>query len=531
MKKIFTYLLGFGLPFVGMSQTAFTPGNLVVVQVGSGGTLSNKSAPVSLVEITPTGTLVQTIQLPYTVAMATGGNNRLVAQGSSGNDANLTVSANGAYFVMTGYNADTGIATISAVAGTNRTIARIGMNGVFNTTTLIDTLKSKGNARCAVTNDGSGFWQVGSSGGMKYVHFGSTGIAPDTAVVVCNTVTNFRTVQTFGGDLITGASSATSTTPKIGKLTGFPTTSGNVLAALPGIPTNFCANSIYMTSLPGGPAGLNTLYVASDITGDAGIKKYSLNATTGNWDSTGIMDATSSYRGLTGITTGSTVALSAIKTNTPLNAFVDVTGYGIAPVAVPTPVYTAPTGTAFRGVQIVPISLPVQLLSFNATKTDDNKAKIWWVIASEINVANYVVEKSVDAKNFNAIATIKAEHLTNYEFTDPKILDATTYYRAKFVDNDGLFKYSNVVAVTPKKSIKLEVFPNPVKSNLIISYPKTAIISNVRITTLDGKILLNKAIQIATTQINLDVANLLSGTYLVVFNDAEGNITTQKFIK
>ncbi len=535
MKKIFTYFLGFGLPLAGINQTAFTPGNLVVVQVGSGGAaLTNKSAPISLVEINPTttpATVVQTIQLPYTTAMATGGNNRIVAQGSSSNEANLTISANGSFFIMTGHNADTGIATISGVAGTNRTLARIAMSGIANTSTLMDTTKSKGNARCAASNDGTGFWYVGNTGGVKYVPFGCTGLGNDTAVLITPKISNLRTIQPFGGNLIVGDGSGTIS--RVGKLNGFPTiaSSADTIAPLPGISLTLTANSIYMTSLPGGPAGLNTLYLADDGGNPSGIKKYSLNGSTGNWDSTGIMDAASNYRAMTGVTTGSTVALSAVKSGSPLNAFVDATGYGVAPTAAPIKIMSAPTNTAFRGVQVVPVSLPIQLLSFNATKNDAGNAKVWWVIASETNVANYVVEKSVDSKNFNTVATIKAAHLNNYEFTDSKVLDVTTYYRVKFVDNDGTFKYSNVVAVTPKKSIKLEVFPNPVKSNLIVSYPKTTVVSNVRITTLDGKTLVNQAVQQGTTQINLDVANLQSGNYIIVFNDAEGNITTQKFVK
>jgi hypothetical protein len=336
-----------------------------------------------------------------------------------------------------------------------------------------------------------------------------------------------RSIQTFGGDLIVGGGSGT--IARVGKITGFPKTTSNTIVNLAGMIVTPTANSIYMTSLPGGPAGLYTLYVADDAT-PSGIKKFSLNGS-GNWDSTGIIDAGSTYRGMTGITSGSTVALSAVKSSSPLNGFVDVSGYGVAPTATPTLILAAPTNTAFRGVGLVPVSLPIQLLSFNAAKTDDGKAKIWWVISNENNVSNYLVERSLNGKDFLQIALLKANGASNYEFNDSKLLDATTYYRVKFVDNSGNFKYSNVVAVTPKKSIKLEIFPNPATETVFVSYPKTNVVGNIRLTSVEGKTLLNQNVSVGSTQSSLDVANLPSGTYVVILTDAEGNQSTKTVIK
>lgn len=532
MKKIFTLLFSAGVSAMGFSQ-AFTSGNLVVSRVGLGDkALSNASAVVNLVEIAPIGgAVIQTKTIPYHASMLTGSNNKLVTQGSSSNDANLTISGNGAYFVLTGYNADTGIATVSGVAGVKRTIARIGMDGTINTTTLLDTTRSKGNSRCATSNDGTGFWHVGSTAGLRYVPFGSTGDAPDTTTVISTSVTNFRTVQTYGGDIITGAGSGS--VARVGKLTGFPTTSGQTISNFPGMPVTITANSVYMTSLPGGPAGLNTIYFADDG-GAGGIKKFSLNGGTNNWDSTGIIDPGAGYRGMTAITAGGTVTLYAIKGGSPLVRFTDIAGYGVAPTVAPTPldtVYKAPTNTALRGVQIVSGTVPVQLLSFNASKTEDNKAKVWWVISNEVNVSKYIVEKSTNGKDFIEVGTVKVESLSNYSFTDPKELTTTTYYRVKFLNMNSSFNYTNVVAVTPKKSIKVEVFPNPVSNNMIISYPKTDVISSIMITSVDGKVVMSKGIPVGTTQTSFSVSELIAGNYFVVYVDAQGNKETKQITK
>lgn len=58
---LFAGLLASAAP-VASAQTAFTPGNLVLVEVGDGTTpLANTGGPLSLLEYSPTGTLAQTV--------------------------------------------------------------------------------------------------------------------------------------------------------------------------------------------------------------------------------------------------------------------------------------------------------------------------------------------------------------------------------------------------------------------------------------------------------------------------------------
>lgn len=537
MRKLLFCLFSLAASTSLRSQIAFTPGNLLITKVGAGtSTLSSKSAPVYLVEITPTGTEVQTIAVPFLDNMLTPGNNKLVTQGSSSNDANLSLSGDGKYFVLAGYNCDTTIsAPSSASPRVQRTIARISMSGVVNTSTLIDTIRSTSNSRMATTNDGTGFWHIGASGGVRYVPFGSTGASPnDTTVVVSTTVSNLRSVQTYGGDLYIGSASGTIT--RIGKITGLPTTNTNAaITALQGTSMTVFANSIFMTSLPGGPSGLNTMYVADDGGSKTGIRKYSLNATTGNWDSLGMIDVGGAYRGLTANVSGSTVTLYAVKASTPLLRFTDVSGYGVAPTTFTAPydtVYKAATNTAVRGVGLIPATiLPIRLLSFNASKTDNGKAKAWWVVAADDDVLNYVVEKSTNSTSYTAVATIKPSGRTTYEFLDNDNLNTTTFYRVKFVKQNGEISYSQVVAVTPQKIIKLQVFPNPAQNNLFVSFPKTIGVAGITLITKDGKTIVNKGIAAGSTQATLDISTLSRGMYTVKFVDADGNSSTSTIFK
>ncbi|UEG48575.1 T9SS type A sorting domain-containing protein [Ferruginibacter lapsinanis] len=532
MKKIFTLIFLFGTisSQTTYSQSAFTPGNLVITRVGIGDkALSSAATPVFLQEITTAGAAVQTITVPFHATQLTGTNNKFTTAGSSSNDANLTVSGNGAYFVLTGYSADTGTATISSAANVKRVIARVSMDGTVNTSTLLDVAHSSGNSRCAATNDGTGFWHVGSTGGLRYVPFGCTGISPDTAVVVSTSVTNFRSVQVVGSDIITGAGSGT--VARIGSLSGFPTTNGNTITNLPGMRLTVTANSIYMTHLPGGPDGLNTLYFGDDVN-PTGIKKFSLNMAGTSWDSTGIMDAGGAYRGLTGTTSGSTVTLYGIRGGSPLNAFVDASGYGVAPTATPTLVLAAATNTAFRGVQIVPPSSvnPVRLNGFTTQKSNSS-VSISWGTEQEFNTHSFVIQRSADGINWTDISSTPAagnsSTLRNYSVVDNSPISGFNYYRLKEVAIDGSVTLSETRKVLFSSKYKVLISPNPAKDFIKVYISKENNNSNTLVKVIDfnGKLVRSESTALST--IDISTYGLSKGIYFVKVTDAT-HTTTQK---
>jgi hypothetical protein len=99
------------------------------------------------------------------------------------------------------------------------------------------------------------------------------------------------------------------------------------------------------------------------------------------------------------------------------------------------------------------------------------------------------------------------------------------------VTNDGKITYSNVVAVSPKRSIGFQVFPNPVQNNLILSYTKLIVDANISINTIDGKNVMSIPVKANTTQSSIDVSKLKKGNYVVTLLDADGNRTSKTMIK
>ncbi|HEY0003861.1 MAG TPA: DUF4214 domain-containing protein, partial [Pyrinomonadaceae bacterium] len=337
---------------------AFTPGNLVVVRVGTGSAaLGSGSTAVFLDEYTLAGgSAVQSIALP---TADSGSNQSLTVAGSSTADGGLNRSYDGRYLTLAGYDAAPGVAAIAGTgATTNRVVARVDSSGTIDTTTRISDAYSGANIRSAVTNDGTGFWTSGSNSGIRFVTLGSTG----TSTSVSTTVTNTRVVSIQPGynsfptpQLYVSAASGTfQGVSTVGS--GLPTTA-QTTTQLPGFPTATGPSSYayIFFDLNAGVAGVDTLYVADDRTpvNGGGIQKWTYDGTTWTLAYTLNSGEATGMRGLTGTLSGTGVpVLWATTTEASQNRIVRVTDTGAASTF--TTLATAATNTAFRGIAFAP---------------------------------------------------------------------------------------------------------------------------------------------------------------------------------
>jgi hypothetical protein len=332
------------LAAISTAQAApIAAGDIVLYRVGTGsGSLTSAAANVFLDEYTQTGTFVQSIAMPTAVS---GSNNVLTASGSATSEGELTLSADGRYLVLTGYNASVGTGSVKGTSG-NRTVGLVDMNGNTNTSTVLtDSSFAGDNIRSAVSTNGTDLWVAGTAtsaanGGVRYTTVGST-----TSTQLSTTVPNVRQVEIFNGQLY--ASDGSGSTNRISTVgNGQPTTSGQTMTNLPGIPASGTSPyTFFMADLNAGVAGMDTLYVADDA---AGVTKYSL--TGGTWVSNGTV--VSKGTGLAGVITGGNVQLFETSGGNKLVSILDTSGYNGTFSATANTIATAATNTAFRGLVV-----------------------------------------------------------------------------------------------------------------------------------------------------------------------------------
>ncbi|OJW84928.1 MAG: hypothetical protein BGO69_10310 [Bacteroidetes bacterium 46-16] len=99
--------------------------------------------------------------------------------------------------------------------------------------------------------------------------------------------------------------------------------------------------------------------------------------------------------------------------------------------------------------------LPMSLVSLYCTPDKDNNVNVYWETASENNNAYFIVERTVDGKNFKQLGKVKAAGNStvkqNYSFQDVTAASAgynKVMYRLKQVDANGKYGYSQVVTAT-----------------------------------------------------------------------------------
>ncbi|UAY53163.1 choice-of-anchor Q domain-containing protein [Ferruginibacter albus] len=160
--------------------------------------------------------------------------------------------------------------------------------------------------------------------------------------------------------------------------------------------------------------------------------------------------------------------------------------------------------------------LPVTLINFTGNATKDQTSELHWQTTSEVNTSYFVIERSIDAKNFVTIETINAVGLGNnkYDYIDSKTLQSA-YYRLRIVDKNGTVKYSNIIYMSFNTlASSITVFPNPATSFVtVVTNNKTLAGTTAILYDLNGQTLQRILLGSKSTVISLN--GLSSGDYLL----------------
>jgi uncharacterized delta-60 repeat protein len=184
-------------------------------------------------------------------------------------------------------------------------------------------------------------------------------------------------------------------------------------------------------------------------------------------------------------------------------------------------------------------SLPLQLLDF-AGILIANEAVLSWKTENEINTLEFIIERSTDGRNYNAVGSVPSANNTGihlYTFTDPDVTSLNAevvYYRLKQKDIDGRFTYSRIVALSIDNSRIIVLFyPNPVinDANLTITVNKAEQVQG-RIIDNAGRVVRQQRwnLSAGSTSLSVDIKGLTKGIYYL---ELKGKIINERkqFVK
>ncbi len=276
-------------------------------------------------EINSAGSVVQSIILPSADGAGSQSTiHAVVGNGQQSDTEQISVSGNGQYLFLVGYDnnplsgataAGTGIGTTAAaiptVAGSIPTaVARIDQGGNVTDIAYLNSVQGGGNFNGVYSEDGNEVWTSGFNG-VTYSAF-----VPSASLQSATTITGFASSHSLGQTLepdgsnlaaINGSPSATSTESIVTAYSGYPSAAATP-TNLPGVTaaaeeaangesqTSVFPVDVYFTHLDyangtAGPAGINTMYISDDGPSFAGgaITKWAL--VSGTWQAVGSVRA------------------------------------------------------------------------------------------------------------------------------------------------------------------------------------------------------------------------------------------------
>ena len=193
------------------------------------------------------------------------------------------------------------------------------------------------------------------------------------------------------------------------------------------------------------------------------------------------------------------------------------------------------TGWGLKICTYQPSALPVNWLTFTATKNQDKTVMLQWSTTNEINNNYYEIEKSIDGSNFNYIGKIDAGNTTavqQYLFKDVKPYAADNFYRLKQVDKDGHFSYSKIVKVNINEADgHFIVYPNPAinKSTVRVLHETKQL--TIQLADASGKLVYKSFAWSVKSgeEFEIPVKGLSKGLYILMLSTEKGT-TNEKVI-
>lgn len=198
------------------------------------------------------------------------------------------------------------------------------------------------------------------------------------------------------------------------------------------------------------------------------------------------------------------------------------------------------SGFSIFGISQSVTPLPIELLEFTG-RSEGPSNYLEWTTATEINNDFFTLERSADGYDFDQFAIVdgagNSSSQIHYDKYDHNPFIGVTYYRLKQTDFNGMFSYSNIVALANvlDKVTMGGIHPNPTSGNVSFDFfsPKNGVLE-IRMIDNSGRIVLDEMENIIQdqTKINFSINNFARGEYTMEVIFEKGDFTNKiKIVK
>ena len=182
-------------------------------------------------------------------------------------------------------------------------------------------------------------------------------------------------------------------------------------------------------------------------------------------------------------------------------------------------------------------AIPVEMTIFKGyTKGAVNMLE--WSTATERNNREFIVERSLNAVDFQSIGSVKgngnSDIVRNYTFADESAPLSIAYYRLRQIDNDGRETPTKIITLSCSGAAKVglnKVYPSVTNSTLTIEM-MTDGKSSLTVTDILGRTVHTKDLgeNMGAVIQTLNVSSLTNGVYFITL-ESNGIRMTEKFEK
>jgi hypothetical protein len=174
--------------------------------------------------------------------------------------------------------------------------------------------------------------------------------------------------------------------------------------------------------------------------------------------------------------------------------------------------------------------LPVTFKEIEVKEVEQSAVRVSWSTSEEVRNDYFEVERSADARRFQALGIVKGKGDTSveqhYGFLDITPLSGTSYYRIRQVDTDGTVSFSAMKPITRAGNEPAILFPNPARERVVLKNVQSGAVILIRDTS--GRIV--KRTTATGKQVEVATSTLRSGGYVLTVTAPDGKVEIQKHL-